>query len=51
MKELAFEVTDDNTLLLHIGNSVIIPFANLAEWEKFANDMLHMTTEISETME
>lgn len=51
-KKLLFLIDEiDNTLQLHIDESVIIPFENLEEWKKFANDMLHMIPEITKNIE
>lgn len=48
---LLFEVKEDTgDILLWIGDDISIRFADLTEWKKFANDMLHMTTEISENL-
>lgn len=45
---LLFSVEDDGTIHLHVGKKLIIPFENLEEWNKFANDMLSMVPEMTE---
>lgn len=55
-KKLLFSVeTEDNgrfkCLYLHINDTLIIPFRDLDEWKKFANDMLGMTAEMAENIE
>jgi hypothetical protein len=54
-KELLFSVeTEDNgtfrCLYLHIDDTLIIPFRDLNEWKKFANDMLAMESEIQDNI-
>lgn len=49
-KNLMFSIEEDG-LYLHIGDSVIIPFADLEEWETFAQDMLGMMPEMSENLQ
>ena len=46
-KKLLFSV-EDNCIYLHINDTLIIPFRDLEEWNKFANDMLDMVPEITE---
>ena len=49
--KLLFEISEDTgNIFLWIGEDISIRFANLTEWKKFANDMLHMTDEISENL-
>lgn len=46
--KLMFSVTDDNEIYLHINDRTIVPFDNLEEWQKFANDMLGMVDEMKQ---
>jgi hypothetical protein len=46
--KLLFSVEDDGEIHLHINERVIIPFQNLDEWKKFAEDMLGMMPEMIE---
>lgn len=55
MKDLTFSVDIDedegsHRVLLHINRDIIIRFASLTEYEKFANDMLAMIPEIKDNM-
>lgn len=48
-KKLLFSIEDD-CIYLHINDTLIIPFEDLNEWKEFANKMLDMTGEMSETI-
>ena len=47
--QLLFEIST-GAIYLHINETVIIPFRNIEEWKKFANDMLAMVPEITENL-
>lgn len=47
-KKLLFSV-EDYCIYLHINDTLIIPFRDLEEWNKFANDMLGMVPEMTES--
>ena len=47
VKKLLFSIEEDNCIFLHVNDTLIIPFKDLEEWEKFANDMLNMVEEMS----
>lgn len=52
-KQLLFSIVrdTDTSIYLHVGDTLIIPFKDMEEWEKFANNMLDMTAEIRENLE
>lgn len=55
-KKLLFSVeTEDNgkfkCLYLHVNDTLIMPFRDLDEWKRFANDMLGMTAEIQDNID
>ena len=50
-KKLLFSIEEDNCIFLHVNDTLIIPFKDLEEWEKFANDMLNMVEEMSGNLE
>lgn len=49
-KELLFSIEEGDKIHLHINETIIIVFKNLDEWKSFAESMLHMIPEISDTL-
>lgn len=48
---LCFSIDDDDkSVLLHLGNGVIISFATITEYEDFIKNMESMKDEIRETL-
>jgi hypothetical protein len=50
MTKMLFSIEEDG-VYLHVNDKLIIPFKDLEEWEKFANEMLGMMPEMAENLQ